>query len=601
MVVNAAKKLKVVIPFSETQLEDGGRGIRDFCKIIDKLMKTKSFPILFLYNQKNPNWDLSEVHQRIDSLLQEEKTRLEELGHAAGGEAGIVKKLVAKIFSAFATDKVETDVEERKLLESESVQTQVEKISTLWLLQRMQKQKGNILYVDIFRPTSSRGEFFKAIEKLDFVPKEYFNFGKLSGHRPLFDSKMSLLLNQFTRQIDVKKNFERYGAYVDKRIEHMENYLSYMAFEEERFQKMLNDGVSLPETERSIGLLEDIMDRKRQEIGSLSKKIEESRSKIDLFQRNIDSVNTEDLEVHRKIEWNEDWHGIYWYRNFSLVYRDLPFDSFKETLGKDTNPSLISNNPQKGVLLAKYVSNWFSTCSGNAKFFIKRKDLETSKIEVRNSQDGICVEHKLILNFESAIKKLEEEIQGHKTDFCQEIERGKEQIVRRLASITDRKKDVSTLLERLKVFSGLNKHVSSSYQENEGRINVWHLICYNLQKTKETSVYDRIFQEFIESYNKHVNPISSTIECPITLSETSTFVNLPCGHTFSQEGIEELYSANEMISSRQTITCPECRKPFLRGQHVNIELCEVQYQDLKDRYLDTIERLISTAPQVFFL
>lgn len=145
---------------------------------------------------------------------------------------------------------------------------------------------------------------------------------------------------------------------------------------------------------------------------------------------------------------------------------------------------------------------------------------------------------------------------------------------------------------KLKRFMSDSKAVESL---DLSRIQTWYLISKNLQRTKRESAVSGISQDFVEEYDRRLDEeVSDAIECPITLEASDQLVRLPCGHIFSQEGY------NGLTASNSSFRCPQCRNSFVSNdvRVTNPSLCEAQYDDLRLKYLDTLDRLSSRFDRI---
>lgn len=617
MVINAARSVKIVVPFTEAELEGGAKGIRDFCCVFDQLLSNRDIPILFLYNQKNPRWRLDMVYKKVDGLFDSEHKRLVDLGVESGSMRDVVSRFAKQLFSSRSKTNEESastesnDSNFKELLGHSSIVDQINKISTLWMLKRMQESKiavssinassedfittdvTNLLLVNVL-DTGGQGRrvFFNAIDTLSSVRKEYFKFSKLSGHRPSFDEQTCRLLQDFINFLELKRNMDRHNAYVVHRFTHVENYQSYIDFKKLDLQNNLAAG-KYPDVTQVLKKLEERERLLTIERDAENMKFDNARREIDKLTKEIAALETPNQPViFWKDEWKTGWKFFWRYygawRAVNYVHEGIPFLKFEEKLGPDTVVEGKSSvNRDEGVFKCTYGTGFKNYCTGTVTIFREKKDLDATKTEVSTKKDKITDEKNKL---ESASNKLVE----HRKEFSKiESERdtrlsnARKGMELDIANMESRIQALEVVKQKLERFMSYRKIVESL---DVSRIKTWYLISKNLQSTKSESVVSGISGNFVAEYERRPDKeVSHLIECPITLDSSEQLVRLPCGHIFSQEGY------NGMIERNSSFSCPQCRSAFAKNdvRITNPSLCEAQYDDLRLGYLDTLEILSS--------
>ncbi|HCU07176.1 MAG TPA: hypothetical protein DIC42_06345 [Holosporales bacterium] len=612
MIVNSAKSVRIVLPFSEDQLtNDAARSIRDFCGAIDKLLKRRTAPILFLYNKKgtSENDDVACAHDRIQTLLKGSEERLEQLAREAESRPGLFRRLRAKLPSLpWVTESSSVhdvsddfDATDQESMNNSRLKEHLEKMDMLWLLERMHKQATRnfhgeydgsaIVEMNVLNPEEGKRIFFEGIKNLQAVSKEQFNFGSLSGSRPKFDQEVSKLLNRFTQQIHLAKEFKRYANYAVIRYENLENYLSYLECLIRDLQNKKDNNILLPETVTKRSSLENDIAAKRLQIKTKKEAIEKAQFTIKVCEETIAKLNNdESLAEVGEIQPFDKPVGFFCYGYHTVEQEVIPYFKVEQELDDNTKCKNLQEDRANGKFKAYYAANWMCNCKGQGKFYAKRKDILTTKESIQNNANRVTLAKQELARLPKEIEELEEEIKQKNAEYELSSKSNKDQLNFCIRETVNNRKKVKSVFCEISVFLTCNKDVELSYQHDERRMNIWRIIYTNLLKSASSSIANVIVNPFIDAVNEPFPcPITADLSCPITLETPDVFVNLPCGHIFSQEGIAGL---EHSVGRATHISCPECRQLFPRGRHVNVELCEAQYDDLNTRYFDTVKKLI---------
>ncbi|CAO4841898.1 MAG: hypothetical protein FADNKDHG_01117 [Holosporales bacterium] len=481
MVVNVARSVKVVIPFSESQLQEAGRGIRDFCCVMDKLFVTRSIDVLFIYNPRSVDFELEGANNDIKDLLQAERNRLQHLGEEAGVSPLMVKRLIIKAFTFFPygrkkeTDPVDNDVQQslsetapyeeevgeefEAFEDSPSIKRQLDKIDSLWLLEKMRRKSNEIVYIDVCS-TEGRKKFYDAIESVETVCKDHFRFGKLTGDRPTFDSLVASLLNDFTKLLEVRNNLGRYVSYCDKRFYHVQNFLSYIDSKKDETTRIIESGQFPEEIIDRLKVIDESKQEMIHTLGIMKSQIKTKEVSIADYLGKIESIDTDEFLVHQTHPFHKQWGVLFqWWREYEWEYNGLNFDEFRECLEPKTTRSFLNINQEKTLLKVKYVSDYRNDCRGLIELLIKSRNHPTTKVLVANYRRKIDILKIEIKEGEENLKKIEHDLEVLEKTSSQEQEKGKPLLTREIELAEIKYKSASENLKKLSSFLDVHKKI----------------------------------------------------------------------------------------------------------------------------------------------
>jgi len=620
MVVSIAKSVRIVIPFTDGNLTDGAVGIRDFCKVLDLLLKDKTADFLFLFNSKNPCWTIHDVQKCLDALLLSETERLKQLGVINKADGNMVTRMIRSMVDRLSGIVESSNAEEhdeaaiRNFTSHPAVQDQIEKINTLWLIKRMSNacKRNKVIELDLTkderleydhddRPVSidRRQEILDKIKELSPTDKKRFKFSNLTGDRPIFERSILKLMSAFRFFIELKKNFDRYEVYMQERIKHLENYWSYLEWYKDELEKKRREGVLFSQYTTSIEDEHRRIKTTEQDIENIKKEIQDARREIEKGQVSIASRDTDELVTYKEMSWNEDWAIFFgWWRNYKLEYVDFPYDYREESL--DTNTKRVKDSDiedkANGKFMAYYQSGWYSACKGTVCFKVKSRNHPAVVEEIKEERRKIEIEELGIQNREIEIKKREDRI----VEIKKKIERiqrdGVKQLEDEIGEIPLKIERVKQSHEILERYRGMRKNLSIDCDNVKDRMKIWSDILMTLMDGVEGYNAD-IFRSFVNELkafkNERIDLIPSEIECIITRVPSEAFLGFPCGHHISSEAMEDLYRHTPI--SRK-IQCAICRQEFNRGEYVNKALCVLQYEDF-EKHRSTLERYMAQYAQ----
>lgn len=375
------------------------------------------------------------VYKKIDGLFDSEHKRLVDLGVESGGMKDLVSRFAKQLFSSRSKTSEESaraysgDSHFQELLGHSSIVDQINKISTLWMLKRMQESKlavssnhacddnfvttdvTNLLLVNVLDADGqSRRGFFNGINTLGSAPKAYFKFSKLSGNRPSFDEQTCRLLQDFINFLELKRNMNRHNAYVMHRFTHLENYQSYIDFKKLDLQNNLASG-KYPDVTQVLKRLDEKERLLTIEIDAETAKIANAQQEIDRLTKEMDALSVPNNPVKF---WEDTWETGWWFLGYyygarhtvNYPHNNTPFLKFEEALTTSTvEEGASSVDSAKGVFKRNYGTGYKNYCKGTVTIFRDKKDMEQTKAQLVKLNEKITEEKE---NTVKARKKLAE-------------------------------------------------------------------------------------------------------------------------------------------------------------------------------------------------